>query len=125
MVLVGVGPRADDCKSEEETQTNKAHLFKENVRRAVAVGTKLLQGAKVKNIFVEDFNEPEGMYVCISCTTLYLFIWCHGDVFCLRLSGSQLVNILYRITYCIVRYFHGVNIFVAFIASCQVTKYLF
>ncbi len=61
VTVVGVGPRMDACEPEEETQSGQfAHLYRENVRRAVAVATKTLQANKVKNIFMEDFDEPEG-----------------------------------------------------------------
>ena len=62
VALVGVGPPPDKCKPEEETQTDKNNLFQENVRRAVAVGTKMLKDAKVKHISVDDFNHPTGYY---------------------------------------------------------------
>ena len=66
VALVGVGPPPDRCTPEEETQTDKGHLFQENVRKAVAIGTKMLHGAKVKNILVDDFNQPAGIlyWVC-------------------------------------------------------------
>ena len=63
VAVVGVGPREAGCEAEEETQENKAHIFRENVRRASAAATKTLMGGKVKNVHLEDFNEPEGTEV--------------------------------------------------------------
>lgn len=79
VAVVGLGSSASDlaAEEEEEGEAEDIDVAAQNVRSAAAIGTKLLQGAKVKSVLLDDFSNAEGMYVrrwmyCKSCTVDHL-----------------------------------------------------
>ena len=60
MAVVGLGSREED-NSGNQVEMEDIDVLAQNVRCASAVGTKLLQKAKVRNIYMDDFNNAEGM----------------------------------------------------------------
>ena len=59
MAVVGVGPAEEDVPA-KDAEREEMDLAAQNVRAAAAIGTKLLQGAKVKRVLLDDFNNAEG-----------------------------------------------------------------
>lgn len=69
VAVVGLGPSAADIPPDEEgVVLEDIDMAAQNVREAAAVGTKLLRGAKVKSILLDDFGNAEGklmtFYLC-------------------------------------------------------------
>ena len=59
VAVVGVGPNEPEALA-KEGEREDIDVASQNVRTAAAAGTKLLQGAKVKNILLDDFDNAEG-----------------------------------------------------------------
>lgn len=67
MAVVGLGPRQTEVPA-ENMDIEDVDSFAQNVRAAAAMGTKLLQRAKVKNILLDDFDNAEGETIILSMT---------------------------------------------------------
>lgn len=65
VAVVGLGPSQADTPSntppDNDLQLEDIDVGAQSVREAAAVGTKLLQKARVKDILLDDFNNAEGM----------------------------------------------------------------
>ena len=59
VAVVGLGPSAADI-SAKEGDAEGIDIAAQNVREAAAIGTRVLQGAKVKSVLLDDFNNAEG-----------------------------------------------------------------
>lgn len=59
VAVVGLGPTEADI-SAKEGEVEGIDLAAQNVREAAAIGTKLLQRAKVKTVLLDDFKNAEG-----------------------------------------------------------------
>lgn len=66
VALVGLGPNQADTPTDNGDMLEDIDTAAQSVRDAAAVGTKLLQGARVKNILLDDFNNAEGKLNTIS-----------------------------------------------------------
>lgn len=59
VAVVGLGPRHDNIPADQVTLED-IDIAAQNIRGAAAIGTKVLQKAKVKNILLDDFSNAEG-----------------------------------------------------------------
>ena len=59
IAVVGLGPKPGEVP-DNETVLEDIDVARQNVRSAAAVGAKLLRSTKVKEIHLDDFNDPEG-----------------------------------------------------------------